>query len=225
MSNKMERFRPKFNIDEINEITDNRSRFYNEAIIEKLDSIYVRYPGELKELKKTYEYKKERIDLRNEEIKELTKRIQILEHKNDKDVSELKKLESEIDRTSKILKHKEEIKENQDEIIEENKKEVEKFYKYVIELFFNESKDNELYTIPTWCKNLMNKEIPGVFTDWSNFKEHFSKYVKDKVNEKYECEIRLDFNKEINSEKPKYSQWIGEKQYKKLLEYIDSEYF
>lgn len=225
MSNKMERFRPKFNIDEINEITDNRSRFYNEAIIEKLDSIYVRYPGELKELKKTYEYKKERIDLRNEEIKELTKRIQILEHKNDKDVSELKKLESEIDRISKILKHKEEIKANQDEIIEENKEKVEEFYRYVIELFFTESKENELYTIPIWCKNIMNKKIPGVFTDWSNFKEHFSKYVKDEVNEKYECEIRLDFNYEINSESKKYLQWIGKKQYKKLLEYIDSEYF
>ncbi len=225
MSNKMERFRPKFNIDEINEITDNRSRFYNEAIIEKLDSIYVRYPGELKELKKTYEYKKERIDLRNEEIKELTKRIQILEHKNDKDVSELKKLESEIDRISKILKHKEEIKENQDEIIEENKEKVEEFYRYVIEQFFNNGNDNTLYTIPIWCKNIMNKDIPGVFTDWSNFKEHFSKYVKDEVNEKYECNIRLDFNNEINSQSEKYSQWIGEKQYKKLLEYIDSEYF
>ena len=210
---KKENFRPKFDVEKVTSLTRNKSEFYNEAIIEKLDSIELEYPKELHELQKIYKYKKELYDERNEEITEKQKRIQVLENKNKELLEEMKKLESDIDKYSKVVKRIENIKENRESLIKENESIIIERCKMILRMVIS---DGGIYNINDGVKKATEKELKDVFKDWTDFKSNYLyKFFTDNVKIGYTSEIR------------KYDKWyehdIDDKDLNVLHDIVDND--
>lgn len=209
---KRETFRAYFDPERVLLITNNKSKFYNKAIIEKLESIDVENPTRLKELNRLYEIKEESYKFTEDEINKLKKRIQVLENQNKNLESELINLKSEIDKLSKVVKHKEEIKENQNDLIEENRDKINNFCKKTIKQFYIKGdNDNKEYAIPEFVKKVwFNEKLTEVFKDWNSYCNYFRNYIKSEVDENY----MIDFNNTFEDR-------LGIKRYNKLLEYVE----
>ena len=81
MSNKKENFRPKgFDPEDIKKYSSNKSDFYNEAILEKLETMELVYPEILKEKQVLYKNRKEIYDSEIEIIQKLKKRLLLFSH-------------------------------------------------------------------------------------------------------------------------------------------------
>lgn len=211
-SYKRESFRPEFDPEVVTRITNNKSKFYNIAIKEKIYSIDIENPTRLKELNRLYEIKEESYNFTEDEINRLKKRIQVLENKNKMLESELNDLKSEIDKLSKEVKHKEEIKQNQNDLIEENRDKINNFCKKTIKQFYIKGiDDNKEYAIPDFVKKLwFNDELSEVFKDWNSYCDYFRNYIKSEVDENY----MIDFNNTFEDR-------LGIERYNELLKYVD----
>lgn len=148
MSNKKENFRPKgFDPEDVKKYSSNKSDFYNEAIIEKLETMELVYPEILKEKQVLYKNRKEIYDSEIKIIQKLKKRLKQLERETEFEKKELDKLKNEIENYSEVVKENEENKKNQQQLIKENEDALKKECEYIIRVVYNHEWDKVTYKV------------------------------------------------------------------------------
>lgn len=170
MSNKKENFRPKgFDPEDVKKYSSNKSDFYNEAIIEKLETMELVYPEILKEKQVLYKNRKEIYDSEIEIIQKLKKRLKQLERETEFEKKELDKLKNEIENYSEVVKENEENKKNQQQLIKENEDKLKEECEFIIRMVYNYEWDKDIYKVT--LKHIKDTKA------FETFKEFKDKYL------------------------------------------------